>query len=106
MSPAAAGESSASKRRKTAFDASGARLPCAAPVAGVPAGSTQLNGSAAPGAEVTPVAEHSEGALQVALAGPAVSQTKRTRLPAGGVITSLMRTPVADAGVLLVTVTR
>ena len=62
----------------------------------MPAGTSQVKlGSAVPGADVTLVVEQSDGALQTALAGPVVSQTKRIRLAAGGVIVSVMRTLVA-----------
>ena len=52
-------------------------------------------GIATPAAEVTLVTEQSDEALQVLPPKVVVSQTKRTRLPVGGVITSVTFAAVA-----------
>ena len=73
----------------------------------MPAGRSQVNvGIATPAAEVTLVTEQSDEALQVLPPKVVVSQTKRTRLPVGGVITSVTFAAVAYDGPLLVTLTR
>ena len=72
-----------------------ASSPRPGPLLALPAGSRQLKvGKATPAAELTWSTVHSDGALQTALPALAVSQTKRTTLPAGGVMLSVMRTPV------------
>ena len=72
-----------------------------------PAGTRQENaGNAAPGAEVTSVTLQSDGVLQLVPPAAVVSQTKRMRLPAGGVMVSVMPTPEPNEDPLLVTVTR
>ncbi len=92
MSPFGAGWSSVLKRRKMFLVRVAASSPCNRPVLALPAGTAQKKvGSAAPGANVTFTTEHSDGALQTALDAPVVSQTKRMRFAAGGVIASLMR---------------
>ncbi|MDH4392258.1 MAG: hypothetical protein QE285_12660 [Aquabacterium sp.] len=103
-SPSGAGWSMASKRRKMDLDWLAARSPRARPVVALPAGAAQVKvGSATPAAEVWSLTEHSGGLLQVLPPKVVVSQTKRTRLPAGGVITSLTRTPVPYDGPVLLT---
>ena len=61
---------------------------------------------AVPGAEVTSVTLHNDGLLQLAPPAVVVSQTKRMRLPAGGVMVSVTPTPEPNDEPLLVTVTR
>ena len=69
----------------------------------LPTGTWQLKDNAVPAKEVSLRTLHSWSALQVALPKPSVSQTKRMRLPGGGVIVSVMRTLVPKDGPLLVT---
>ena len=107
LSPEVLGLSSTSKRRKRLFVWPMARSPRARPVVALPAGRSQVNvGIATPAAEVTLVTEQSDEALQVLPPKVVVSQTKRTRLPVGGVITSVTFAAVAYDGPLLVTLTR
>ena len=73
----------------------------------LPAGTLQLKlGRATPGADVTLLTEHNGTALQLALCAAVVSQTKRSRLAAGGNMLSVTTTLVAKDGPLLVTRTR
>ena len=64
----------------------------------LPGGTSQVNaGIAVPAPEVTSLTEQSANGpvLQVLPPKVVVSQTKRMRLPAGGVIVSVILTPVA-----------
>ena len=106
-SPVGAGWFKASKRRKIAFDCPAASSPRARPVVLVPAGTSQVKvASGVPDPEVRLFAEHSDGLLQVLPPKVVVSQTKRTACPAGGVITSVILTPVPNDGPVLLTSTR
>ena len=106
MSPVGAGWSNTSKRRKMFLVAPDASSPTPAPLARLPAGTAQVKaGMAVPGADVTLLTEHKAGALQVLPPKVVVSQTKRTRLPAGGTMFSVTCTPVPKEGPLLVTAT-
>ena len=94
-SPAGAGRSSASKRRNTVLLWPAARSPRARPVLALPGGTSQVKAArATPAGDSLPAPVHSAGALQTLPPAALVSQMKRTRLPAGGVIVSVMVTPV------------
>ena len=106
-SPLGAGRSSASNRKKTVLLCPVASSPRWVPVVAVPAGTSQLKvASATPTPELMLAAVHNEGELHTALAAPLVSQTKRTRLAAGGVMVSSILTPVPNDGPVLLTITR
>ena len=106
-SPPGAGWFRASKRRKIGLDCPAARSPRARPVVLVPAGTSQVKvASAVPSPDDTSLTEHNGGLLQVLPPKVVVSQTKRTACPAGGVITSVILTPVPYEGPVLLTSTR